>query len=680
MVADRIAHIDGLRALAVLSVLAYHLRLPASSGGFVGVDVFFVISGYVITRMIVRDVEAGRFGWRRFYAGRARRLLPALLVTTAVTFALAVLTMTPAHLQEAASSAVASLLAFANVFFWQQTGYFDLDSRFKPLLHTWTLAVEWQFYLVWPALLVAVMTLRRRLRPAAIGVLAAGSLGANLAWHGDPATLFYQMPFRIFEFAIGALLLWIRPIRSRALAEAAAAAGLLLIAAAVVGYDARTPFPSYNALPPALGAALVIHAGGSSRAGRIVDNAAAAYVGRISYSTYLVHWPLIVFWPYIAFRALTVPEAAAAAALSIALGATMYHVVEVPFWKGRFANSRSVWPLGALATAAIVAVASMAAKDGWPWRIAPEGLALVGNPQRFHVENYGGANFLLDGVFPLGHGEPGFILVGDSHALHFAYGLDEALRSRGRGALGLFHHGCFIAPGVTRFGAVPADEALCRSAYGKLLDAMAGNRLPLVLAYFWPGYNGIIGPQGGTAILFRNDEEYRAYVFGKLDEIRRDAGDRRIILIGDVPGAGGPLAAADCILRPPLASSLCGSAIAIPADQTRAYSFNRALAAYARATHAEYVDPYQAFCSDGVCHAVIGGRLVYSDGDHLSKEGSLFAVSRLGLSRLDAPPASRALDTSGARWHDPAGDEQTGRRAAPGRPRPAAPRPRPDGS
>jgi peptidoglycan/LPS O-acetylase OafA/YrhL len=633
----RIAHIDGLRAIAVIAVLAYHLRSPGFTGGFVGVDVFFVISGFVITRMILRDIDAGRFGFVAFYAGRIRRLVPALLATVAIAGIVAALTLTPWHLQEFARSAAATLTARSNVVFAQQAGYFDLDSRLKPLLHTWTLSVEWQFYAVWPAVIAGVAALRRQLLPAAIAVLGAASLAANLAWHGDPSTLFYQMPFRIFEFAIGALVLWMPPLRHRGLAGAAVTLGLGLIAAAVVRYDVGTRFPGDNALPPVVGAALVIYAGGATAVGRLLDNRVATYIGRISYSTYLVHWPLIVFWAYVAFRPLTTGEAVVIGLLSIALGAAMAHVVEVPFWKGRLQGAVPAWRIVGAVAAALILAASSAAQTGWPWRIPAESMLLAQNPLQFHLDHYGGASFPVDTVFTLGEGEPGFIVAGDSHALQFAYGLDTVLRRRHAAALGLFRHGCFIAPEVTRFGVGPAEQALCEQAYPKLLAAMRGNQLPLMLAFNWSAYAGLVGPPGGAPIAFGDPDAYRAYLFARLDAIRRDAGSRRIVLVGSVPGSA--FAAADCLLRPAWASRRCWSRIDTAADRTAGYAFNRSLAAYAAARGAAFVDPYVAFCPDGICRAVQDGRLLYSDAGHLSKDGSLFAVSRLGLAEIDAAPA-----------------------------------------
>ncbi|RYG09784.1 MAG: acyltransferase, partial [Burkholderiales bacterium] len=446
---NRIAHVDGLRAVAVLSVLAYHLGFTATPGGFVGVDVFFVISGYVITRMLRKDIDQRRFSFVHFYAGRARRLLPALFVTIALTAIAAGMIMTPAHLQEFAGSVVSAVLGWSNIFFWSKAGYFDAAANTRPLLHTWTLSVEWQFYVIWPAFLLAALAVRKAwFAPTAIALAALVSLAGSIYFQNDPTTIFYQMPFRIFEFAIGALILWIPKVRGQLLGDIATAAGLVLIGYAIAAYSDQTVFPSYNALPPAIGGALVIWGAERGALGWIVANPVAAYLGRISYSTYLIHWPLIICYSYTQFRALSVPEAWAIGGLSIVLGAAMYHWIELPFWKGALSRMPG-WrgPLvSAVAALLLIAPAIHALGDGWSWRLSEAARLQAGNATQFHLDPYGGAGFDVNLLTRLGEGEPKLTVAGDSHALQFAYGLATTLAERHAGAIALFDHGCFIAP------------------------------------------------------------------------------------------------------------------------------------------------------------------------------------------------------------------------------------------
>jgi peptidoglycan/LPS O-acetylase OafA/YrhL len=627
---NRIAHVDGLRAVAVLSVLAYHLGFAATPGGFVGVDVFFVISGYVITRMLRKDIDQGRFSFVRFYAGRARRLLPALLVTIALTAVVAGLIMTPAHLQEFAGSVISAVLGWSNIFFWSKAGYFDAAANTRPLLHTWTLSVEWQFYVIWPAFLLAVLAIRRAwFAPTAITLAAVASLAGSIYFQNDPTTIFYQMPFRIFEFAVGALILWIPPVRGRLPGDIATALGLALIGYAIVFYSDRTLFPSYNALAPALGGALVIWGAERGALGWFVTNPVATYLGRISYSTYLVHWPLIICFGYAQFRALTFAEALAIGAISIALGAAMYHWIELPFWKGRLSRMPG-WrgPLVTAVAAALLIVPSIhALGDGWSWRLSEAARAQAGNPTQFHLEQYGGAGFDVNTLTRLGEGDPKLIVAGDSHALQFAFGLSETLAQRNASAIALFDHGCLIAPDLTRYGTNSDDQRECTEEFAKVVGAMQGNTLPLVLANNWTGYKDIIGPPGQAALVFSDYDSYYDYLFGKLDEIKAAAGNRRMIVIGTVPGSGDAAGITDCLFRPEPTRTQCVAKINRPVEKSAGYAFNRLLADWAARNNAEYLDIYETFCPDNVCHPVIDGKILYSDGGHLSKDGSLLAAS-----------------------------------------------------
>ena len=210
--------IDGLRGIAVLGVLLFHLGVQQLSGGYVGVDVFFVISGYLITRLIRSDVRAGTFTFTRFYVRRTRRLFPALFFTLVLCLVAGCLLLSPGHLENFAGTLIASILSVSNIQFWQQSGYFDLESSLKPLLHTWSLGVEEQYYLFWPWLLVF---LTRRFARHTFAIILIGGICSfclNLVFYNSShATIFYLLPFRAFEFAIGALTLWIEERRSKAI-------------------------------------------------------------------------------------------------------------------------------------------------------------------------------------------------------------------------------------------------------------------------------------------------------------------------------------------------------------------------------------------------------------------------------------------------------------------------------
>lgn len=357
-------HIDGLRAIAVLAVVLYHLGLTSFSGGYAGVDVFFVISGFLITRKIVEEVEAsGRFRFGNFYLARCRRLLPALLATLALTMIGAAIILSTPAVQRTGWESLSALASVSNIMFWLQSGYFDAASETKPLLHTWSLGVEEQFYLIWPVIILLLASLLRA-RALWVGLAIVGivSLAANLYvvrappdWLHEPiSALFFLTPFRVYEFVIGAMGVWLTRtmLTDRWLHEAAMALGLALIAGTVLLLPTGVPWPSWGALFPCVGALLVILAPGSAFAGFLVTNRISVWIGLVSYSLYLVHWPLIVFYRSITFQEPGLVAAVGLLTASIALAALFYRFVEQP------ARRPSAWlfPIRRFAAVAIASV------------------------------------------------------------------------------------------------------------------------------------------------------------------------------------------------------------------------------------------------------------------------------------------------------------------------------------
>ena len=294
--------IDGLRAVAVLPVMLFHAGLQSFSGGYVGVDIFFVISGYLITKIIVPEWQAGMFTLTRFYERRARRILPALYVMMAACLPFAWLWLSPADMQSFSQSIVATSAFLSNALFWWQSGYFEPAAELKPLLHTWSLAVEEQYYLVFPFLLVLFMRLGRDWAATLFAVIAVASLAAA-QWGCTvyPAATFYLLPTRMWELLIGVLVAfhWSADDRHhphRLLREFAGTLGLLLIAYAVFTFDKKTPSPGFYTLLPTAGTALIIlFATPETLIGRLLANKLLSGLGLISYSAYLWHQPILAF-------------------------------------------------------------------------------------------------------------------------------------------------------------------------------------------------------------------------------------------------------------------------------------------------------------------------------------------------------------------------------------------------
>jgi len=380
---QKLAHIQGLRAVAVLSVILFHLGVPQITGGFVGVDVFFVISGYLISKLIYDELtETGSFSYRRFYVRRIRRLTPALVAVVAAVAIYAAIRFEPERFRETGREVAASILSVANLLFYSQSGYFDADAASKPLLHMWSLSVEEQFYLIWPLLLAMSF----RLRAMALCIVALGALSFALnallvhaptfGYPEQSAALYYWMPTRIFEFAIGAAGIWTMTHlpKSRAIQEFVMLGGLVAITASLL-ITTETNFPYWQSLLPALGTLAVITAAQPTLTGKLIANRPAVYIGTISYSLYLVHWPLIAAWKYEYFRDPTMLEMVVLFVVMLAAAALLYRHVEAPFQ----ANSPSLsrWPpqrrflwASGLATLALAVFGVLISySNGWAWRM-----------------------------------------------------------------------------------------------------------------------------------------------------------------------------------------------------------------------------------------------------------------------------------------------------------------------
>lgn len=347
------ADIDGLRAIAILPVVFFHAGFGFAQGGFVGVDVFFVISGYLITSLVHREMLAGEFSLARFYERRVRRLFPALFAMLSACAVVAAWLLLPQDLRYFGGSLFATTLFSSNIFFWLEAGYFDVAAERKPLLHTWSLAVEEQFYLLFPFFLLLVLRYLPRRLVAVIGAVTVVSLLTS-EWmlRNSDSAAFYLAPFRAWELGLGASLALIAP-RTRhdnRYAEAFAWLGLALISASVAAFSWQTPFPGLHALVPAVGAALVIWSGSraSTHAARILSARPLVFTGLISYSLYLWHWPLLVFARHFAIRELTAAERLGVLLASVVLAMASWRYIERPFRGGATASCRdagcSGWP------------------------------------------------------------------------------------------------------------------------------------------------------------------------------------------------------------------------------------------------------------------------------------------------------------------------------------------------
>jgi peptidoglycan/LPS O-acetylase OafA/YrhL len=443
--------IDGLRALAVISVVLYHLRFRYLKGGFVGVDVFFVISGYLITRHVASDMEAGSFSFLSFYDRRIRRIFPALLVMLLGTVVFAYFLLLPGELIDYAKSLVASVCSASNLYFLLTAGYFNGGD--KPLLHTWSLGVEEQFYMLLPPLL---LTLRRitpaKIKPALLFISICSFLLSAAMVVRFPEATFYLLPTRAWELLVGSMV-GLDMVRCPDRSYVRGSVGLLgaaLIALAAVWYDTAMPFPGAAALLPCLGAAMVIAAGGSGRTPTdiLLSMRPMVWIGLVSYSLYLWHVPIIVFikcmtlitfgkvlpliLPFLSVpQAITLERDIVVIVLSFVFAFLSWRFVEQPFRHGRWRPTRS--GLFEIAGIGSIVLATMGlcvvVKQGLPGRFAPRVVRIASQTEASEYRRgtcfVSGNEMRYDkkGCLADRKDRENWLLIGDSHAAMLAAGL-----------------------------------------------------------------------------------------------------------------------------------------------------------------------------------------------------------------------------------------------------------------
>lgn len=422
--------IDGLRAVAVIPVVLFHSELGLFPGGYVGVDIFFVISGYLISTILLNDISRNQYSIVKFYERRIRRIFPALFLVLLVSTIVAFLILLPVELDKFGSGLFAATFFYSNYYFMFDTGYFAEPAETNPLLHLWSLAVEEQFYIVFPVYLyLAARFFRGQLGQATFIVLLASVIYSMLLVSANPGDAFYSAPARAWELLLGALLaIYPRgaPL-NRQLAELLGAAGAALIIYAILFYSEATPFPGAAAILPCAGAALIIYTGQANATftGRLLSTSAFRFPGLISYSLYLWHWPVLVFYK---MYAITQPSHLETALLFVVMTAAAWaswKFAEAPFrTRQLLRRQRSLFAAGGgvmLASAAIGVIIGLA--DGFPARL-PDRInqilaAREDGPGSSNFGNLRSENGKFEPTHYIGAGEPGkasFAVWGDSHA------------------------------------------------------------------------------------------------------------------------------------------------------------------------------------------------------------------------------------------------------------------------
>lgn len=649
--------IDGLRTLAVIGVILFHLSVPFIPGGFVGVDVFFVISGFLITGLIRDAVTREQFSFANFYIRRARRLVPAAACTIIASFILSALLLSAEHFKNSAAASVAALFSASNIWFWLESGYFDSSALTKPLLHTWTLSVEEQFYMVWPAALVFLLSARSRwVAPAILFISGCMSLYFAWAWiRLDPMSPFFLMPFRIYEFAIGALLVWAPTNRMpNPVNEALLVAGIAAIMWCMAIFTENTPFPSFTALLPCAAAALVIYSGGARRMGWLLRNRAMTWVGQRSYSLYLTHWPVIVFYNYYIFTQPSALDIVLMSVITLATAQAQYRYVEVPLrMRGAasptVSNKRFTAYLAALASLLVACGLTVYLQNGWEWRIAPDDQRASEVTQTIDLRRNDWHNSLIStyaNSHDVGSRNPDAktaLIIGDSHAAHIGGAFDYIGKKYNIKVTLWYYVGCNPLFGTTHIFAAPDPrEEGCRiqnNAWENHLKTTKYDYVIISSRWAWAVEPSQYGPYKvpqqyivDTANPVKTIEASRKVFAEKLsstvEAVLKSAG--QVIVFAQSPNIGKSLDGCDNVPRYILSErqiiERCKSLDKATVLQRQAFTNNviRSIASTRERVHA--VIPTELFCGNEQenCVTSVDGYRLFQDETHLTVEGAKY--------------------------------------------------------
>jgi peptidoglycan/LPS O-acetylase OafA/YrhL len=625
--------IDGLRALAVVSVLLFHANASLLPGGYIGVDVFFVVSGYLITSLIYQEYCAGRFTLSGFYARRIRRILPALVLVLLSTTAASVIIMLPPDSIRFGSSVIASVLFYSNFYFWAQKGNYLRDGlEFQPLLHTWSLAIEEQFYILFPLFMCVVLP--RFKRPDLIliaGAIVSFALSVYLTAR-HPVAAFYFSPSRAWELLLGGWLA-ISGVKDRTphrMVPWLQLAGLVMIGAAAVCFDRLTRFPGFAALVPCVGTALLIAwCDDKSRMTTALSHPVLVWLGLISYPLYLWHWPLLVLGRLVLLREPSALEIAFIYLLSVVLAAATWHYLEKPIRARKGQVSTAGVFAGAAAAACLTVAIGWAPRAAEPvWgRSATDVARLLAGAKDYAPALRSCQNWdrkqpeRLSDCTIGAHDRPefDFVLWGDSHAGAVAMAVDGVARDLGKKGLQLTSDDClpFLRTRVILNREATDCEARNEAGF-QLMRQLGIRRAMLVGAWvqYAGDYNKVLRPHGESATTEDNVAAFRQGFRRTIDILRAAGID--VVVVGPIPYIGWnvPSTLATMAWRkkplpdgPPLDDFMKSERKIMP------------LLEELERDHVNVVYPHERLCAV-TCLIHLNGEALYSDDEHLSTRGA----------------------------------------------------------
>lgn len=625
--------INGLRAWAVVAVILFHFGVPGFAGGFAGVDIFFVISGLLMTQIIVTGLESNSFSFGRFMFARAKRIFPTLAALCLVLLVFGWFWLPTLDYQKLGTHIVGAALFISNHKFYSEAGYFDAASYEKWLLHSWSLSVEWQFYLLLP--LVLMLAWRWRGKQAVLfSLLAIAFVSFVLSVYAvetNPSAAFYLLPFRAWEMVSGGLVWWV--MRHQRLSQTASKVielcGFGLILTAIFGFNGATPWPGGYALVPVLGAILVLAA--NRQVSPLTANPLLARVGLISYSLYLWHWPIVVFLAYAGEQSNPI-WIVAGILLTLILGELSYRFIEMRCsnWLGQFSLKKAAWVLfGMLLFVELSAVATrhMDIEGRLPQVVEQASQESFDRHPRLEECLLSSERNVTDPSCIHGNGEVQAVVVGDSHANAVISSVALAAADKGS-VVEMTYNGCSTVIGAK--SRVHASQ--CEQFNQHVLDTLSTpSEIPVILISRLTGsvfgYNEPHAFHNTPVIYFgenteqTRDDVYRDFVIKQTETVCQLSQYRPVYLVRPFPemDVDVPKVRARHLM---FAKSERDIFITEQAYMRRHAPIWQAQDQAAVACGAKVLNPLPYLCSNGQCMGTKGGHSLYYDSNHISEYGN----------------------------------------------------------
>ena len=637
--------IDGLRAIAVASVVLFHAGFPLSSG-FVGVDIFFVISGFLITGIIYQGVKSGNFSFAHFYARRAQRILPALLAVITVSLAAGLVLLSPGELATLAKSSVAVVFALSNMYFYNTVNYFHPDANNQPMLMTWSLGVEEQFYILLPFLMIMLARFTQRTILLVLAILVAGSFVVCCAatWKWGPIG-FYLLPPRAWEIGAGALLAVSRAGRNAQLSDRATSAlsivGLAAICLSTVMFDHNTSWPGWRAALPVMGTVLLLMTERSFINRRLLSNRLMVGIGHVSYSWYLWHWPLFTFLKLSLMEEPSAGVMLGATILSLGLAVASWRLIEQPFRRLAMTDRKALFRYGGACAVVLSLPILMIVSSGLPQRFGPKPGGVDSAVNETHEDlclSSGNTLYAESPCVNLPANRPAIALIGDSHAAALGPAIRVLAREQGWGHAILAKSACAPLHGVRVVDSIYANHAQdCADYVRKSFDWVIAHPQikTVVLAGLWSGWV----PNTRKSYFLadqpkENPSPQQVLRAGLLKSIAalRSAG-KRVLVIEDTVTWG---------FEPPRAALLAGIParamiqrglepnFAVPDRSALANPRETSVDAVLKDVTTQTAVPLLALrrnlCVKARCYFIMDGSLLYADHSHFTPAGAIRAL------------------------------------------------------